>query len=134
MLVSRTAILRWNTAGITVAGVSGTAGTASNLLNTPFDATLDDQNNLYIADAYNNRIQKYLVGATNGTTIAGNSNGSPGIGLNDLKRASNVAVASNGNCFVADTVNQRIMMWSSGSISGTVVAGLTGKSQGENHS
>lgn len=107
-------------------------GTASNLLNTPFGASLDDQNNLYVADANNNRIQKYLFGATNGTTIAGNANGSLGIGLNGLKRPSQVVVASNGNFFIADTLNQRIMMWSTGSISGTLVAGLTGKSQSSN--
>ena len=132
MLVSRTAILRWNPSGITVAGVSSTTGTANNLLNKPFGATLDDQNNVYVADTNNNRIQKYLVGATNGTTIAGNANGTLGIGLNDLKRPSQVVVDSNGNYFIADTYNQRIMMWPSGSASGTLVAGLTGKSQSPN--
>lgn len=134
MLASRTAILRWNTVGITVAGVNGTLGTARNLLYTPCDAALDDQNNLYIADTANNRIQKYLMGAANGTTVAGNANGLSGFGLSELKRPSQVMVASNGDFFVADTYNQRVMMWSSGSASGTLVAGLTGEEQSQDPS
>jgi hypothetical protein len=122
-----TVMLRWNTSGITVAGVAGTSGTGNNQLNTPLNAIVDYQNTLYIADTANNRIQKYLMGASTGTTIAGNASGLPGSGLNDLKRPSQVLIVSNGNMLVADTYNQRIMLWSKGSSSGVVAAGVTGK-------
>ena len=48
------------TAGITIAGVSSTVGSSSNLLNTPHAVRLDNQLNLYVADTYNHRIQKFL--------------------------------------------------------------------------
>ncbi|CAF4029846.1 unnamed protein product, partial [Adineta steineri] len=51
-------VLRWNSTGVTVAGISGNASSGSNYLNRPFDVTLDYANNLYIADRYNYRIQK----------------------------------------------------------------------------
>ena len=103
------------------------AGNSSNLLNTPLDAALDSQNNLYVADRLNHRIQMYLTGAINGTTVAGNASGLSGSGLNDLKRPSQVVIASYGNFFVTDTYNQRIMFWSNNPLSGTVVAGVTSR-------
>ena len=88
---------------------------------------LDYQDTLYIADTSNNRIQKYFKDTLSGTTVAGNANGSLGSGLHDLKRPSQVLMASNGNLFIADTYNQRIMLWTNGASSGVVVAGVTGR-------
>ena len=59
------------TSGITVAGGNG-AGNAANQLNSPVSMCTDLQGNLYVADAGNNRIQKFPAGSTsttNGTTI-----------------------------------------------------------------
>jgi hypothetical protein len=49
-------ILRWNTTGITLAGISNIAGNASNQLNYPRDAIPVYSNLLYIADYQNNRV------------------------------------------------------------------------------
>ena len=124
--IAKTVALRWNASGITVAGITSTPGSSSNQLNTPLNAILDYQYNLYIADTSNNRIQKYSRGAVNGTTVAGNASGILGFGLSDLKRPSQVLIASNGDMFVADTYNHRIMWYSNGSPVGVVAAGVTG--------
>ncbi len=116
-----TAILRWNTTGITIAGVTGVSGDTSNQLNFPRGLTLDYTYTLYIADFTNNRIQKYLRDASSGTTLAGN--GTPTASPSQLDGPSNVFVDSNSNIFVADTLNNRVQFWSNGATSGTTVAG-----------
>ena len=46
--------------GITIAGVNQTQGTNASLLNAPYTLALDSQLNLYVADTYNHRVQKFL--------------------------------------------------------------------------
>lgn len=45
--------------GITIAGITSYNGNSSNLLNNPYSLALDSQLNLYVADTYNHRIQKF---------------------------------------------------------------------------
>jgi hypothetical protein len=118
-------VLRWNTTGITVAGITGSPGKTNNQLNFPFDIMLDYANNLYIADYSNHRIQKYLFGSSTATTIAGN--GTLGSSQYQLNNPSWIIMDSNGNFYIRDRGNQRIVYWPDGAISGTVVAGITGK-------
>ncbi|CAF3796462.1 unnamed protein product [Rotaria sp. Silwood1] len=117
------AVLRWNQTGITVAGISGIAGNASNQVNGPYDATIDYQNRLYIADTYNHRIQKYVMNALNGTTICGN--GSTGSSLNQLTYPSQVLVDLNGNIRVADFGRHQVLLYN-----GTSTGFLIGSSGG----
>ena len=56
-------IVRWKDGayvdgGVLVAGGNG-SGTNANQLNTPFGLTLDSNRNVYVADRFNNRIQKF---------------------------------------------------------------------------
>lgn len=46
--------------GTTIAGVTSTPGNLPTLLNAPYSAALDSDFNLYVADAGNQRIQKFL--------------------------------------------------------------------------
>jgi len=46
--------------GITIAGVTGQLGTDATLLYRPTSLILDNQLNMYVADWYNHRIQKFL--------------------------------------------------------------------------
>ena len=46
--------------GTTIAGISGISGSNSSLLSIPWSIELDSQLNLYVADASNHRIQKFL--------------------------------------------------------------------------
>ena len=120
--------LRWNPVGITVAGITGIPGTASNQLNTPYDAKLDHYNTLYIADRDNNRTQKYLVNTLNGSTVAGQTNGSSCVLADCLKIPYGLHVDSNGDLFIVDTMNSRIQYWKNGALTGITVAGnSTGK-------
>lgn len=117
---------RWNSTGITLAGLTGFTGTNSSQLATPYSMALDVSNTLYIADRNNNRVQKFLMGSSTGVTIAGQSNGTGGIALDMLNQPSDLDVDSSGNIYVVDSHNHRVVFWSVGSTSGLVVAG-TGK-------
>ncbi len=87
---------------------------------------MDSSNTLYIADNNNNRIQKWLNGASTGTTVAGQATGIPGTSSSFLQNPSGIAVDSSGNVYVTDTSNQRIQFWLNGASSGTTIGG-TGK-------
>ena len=119
-----TPVLRWNSSGITIAGISGSPGPANNQLNTPYDIFLDYANNLYIADGENNRIQKYLFGSSIGQRVAGNVTG--GSSSDKLCFPQRVLIDSNENLYITDACNHRIQFWRKGADSGTTIAG-TGK-------
>ncbi|CAF5220241.1 unnamed protein product, partial [Rotaria magnacalcarata] len=46
--------------GTTIAGVTSSNGNNSLLLNNAYSLALDNQLNLYVADTYNHRIQKFI--------------------------------------------------------------------------
>lgn len=110
-----------------MAGVLGSSNTAANNLFYPFGLHVDSSNTLYIADWNNNRVQKWLYGASNGITVAGQANGATGSNSSFLSSATGVAVDSSGNVYVTDVGNARIQLWSSGATSGTTIAGTSGK-------
>lgn len=83
----------------------GIAGTSSTLLQQPIDCVLDSMNNLYVADSVNNRIQLFLAGQSNGTTIAGMSSGS---NPTQLSSPYSLVLDANLNLYVADTGNHRV--------------------------
>ena len=89
---------------------------------------LDWANNLYIADAGNNRIQKYLAGSLTGTTVG--ENGTNGTSPSQLYNPSRVILDSNENLYVSDSYNFRVQFWSKGGLNGTTIAGLTGRKLG----
>ncbi|UJR07475.1 hypothetical protein I4U23_011764 [Adineta vaga] len=113
----------WNSTGETIAGVTGSAGTAANQLSSPWNIFIDVKNNntLYIADSGNHRIQKWLLGAPTGTTVAGVS-GSVGATATLLNTPKDVFVDSSQNLYVADSLNNRIQFFSYGILSGSTVS------------
>lgn len=128
LLLTATALLiSWNSTATTIAGMAtGTAGTAANQLNYPYGLALDSSNALYIADYQNNRIQKWLSGATTGITVAGLSNGTAGASSTALKFPVAIELDSTGNMYFTDRGNHRVMYWANGASSGTTIAGTTG--------
>jgi sugar lactone lactonase YvrE len=100
-------------AGNGVFGFKGDGGAATNAeLGNPTGVAVDGADNLFIADAANERIRKV---DTNGIiwTVAGNGNsaygGDGGLATNaELNNPGSVAVDAAGNFFIADTVNARI--------------------------
>jgi trimeric autotransporter adhesin len=114
-------------AGSGTEGFSGDGGAATSAtLNTPMGVALDAAGNLYIADAFNNRIRK--VNATGVIrTVAGNgdarfSGDHTAATSASLSAPFGVAVDKVGNFYIADTSNHRVRkVDTSGTI--TTVAG-----------
>jgi len=97
----------------TTAGFSGDNYSAvSSQLYFPAGIATDAQNNLYIADSYNNRVRKIdSIGMI--TTIAGNGSytfsGDGGQATSaSLKQPYGVAVNKNGEIFISDYYNDRV--------------------------
>ncbi|CAF4039030.1 unnamed protein product [Rotaria sp. Silwood1] len=104
-------VVRW-TLGAThwtlVAGdISGSPGSSSTQLSRPAGLAVDWMGNLYVADGDNHRIQFFLAGESNGTTIAGvtATSGSSSILLNQPLA---IALDSQLNLYVSDYSNHRI--------------------------
>ncbi|CAF4789702.1 unnamed protein product, partial [Rotaria sp. Silwood1] len=60
---------KWTQNGITVAGGNG-EGSEINQLKCPYGLYVDDDQTIYIADWYNDRIVEWKSGATNGKVVA----------------------------------------------------------------
>ncbi|CAF3513582.1 unnamed protein product [Rotaria socialis] len=126
--------ITWNSTAETIAGIAaGTAGVTANELYYPYGMALDSANSLYVADYHNNRIQKWLSGATNGTTIAGQSSGVAGASSTALTMPVAIVLDSANNMYFTDRGNHRVMYWTNGASSGTTIAGTTGVSGSANN-
>ena len=70
--VNRTpeAILRWRKDGITIAGNVTSVGANSEQLNLPWHLVLVWPNILYASEWGNNRVQKFILGSSQGETVA----------------------------------------------------------------
>ena len=121
--VDENATVRWNRTGITVAGTPGVAGTASNQLYIPWGLALTYENTLYVADRYNNRVQKYLRGSLNGTTVAGQANATTCSSYQCLQGPSSIALDNNENLFISDAENHRVVLWKKDATIGQLAAG-----------
>ena len=106
-------------AASTVAG-TGVSGAGATTLNNPTGVFVDAAGAAYVADENNHRIQKWLPGASIGTTVAG---GSLGSAANQLHYPTTVYIDASGNIYIADQYNQRIQKWAPGATTGTTVAG-----------
>ena len=121
--------LRWNSIGITIAGVSNISGTDNMHLNGPADLALDYQGTMFIADRYNHRIQRYVRGSMSGTTVAGFGNGTSSTSANGLIQPIHVIVDDEENLHITDHGNHRVLSWSRNALSGVVVAGFGKKNR-----
>src|SRR5262249_41808082 len=99
-------------AGTVVAG-TGAAGTGLSQLNNPGGIALDAKDDLFLADANNNRVEEFAYNSATGTyasaatTVAGT--GGSGSGASQLHTPNSVVLDAGGDLFVADTVNARVM-------------------------
>jgi DNA-binding beta-propeller fold protein YncE len=94
-----------------VAGnINGTSGSGSTRFSSPSDVISDSMGNIYVADRFNHRVQFFSAGQTNGTTIAGISTqyGNTSMTLN---QPPSIALDSQFNLYVSDTVNDRVQQF-----------------------
>ncbi|CAF3769751.1 unnamed protein product [Rotaria sp. Silwood1] len=117
--------LQWNLTGVPVAG-DGNIGKNANNLNQPQWLHIDANGSLYICDYSNHRIQLWLPGATNGTTVAGDSACNSGSSSNQLNHPQGIEFDNNGYMYVVDAGNNRVQRYSPNSNNGTTVAGIAG--------
>jgi sugar lactone lactonase YvrE len=95
-------------AGNGACGYGGDGAAATNAkLGYPTSVALDSSNNLYIADANNNRIRKVDATTGNISTVAGNGtsgySGDGGAATSaTLKNPTGVAIDNSGNLYIAD--------------------------------
>ncbi|CAF3821898.1 unnamed protein product, partial [Rotaria sp. Silwood1] len=113
----------------TAAGQSnGAGGSTSDKLDGPRDIFADENENVFVVDEGNQRIQFWAKDAKSGKTVAGN--GTCGSALNEFSYPFRLALDSKKNIFVADLQNQRITKWPSTydpkKSVGTIVAGGNG--------
>ena len=121
--VDENVTLRWNTTGIPVAGISGVVGNGSNQLYNPWGLALSYENTLYVADRFNHRVQKYLRGSLNGTTVAGQANSTTCSSYQCLSHPISIALDDNENLFISEESNHRVVLWKKNAIIGELAAG-----------
>ena len=86
-----------------------------------------------MCDYYNHRIQKWIIGASSGLTIAGDSGAFGGSGPSDLRRPIDLTFDQNGYMYVVDHGNHRVQSFAPNSTIGVTVAGTgnSGKSDSQ---
>ena len=107
--------------------LAGGKGRGFNLdqFNYPTGIAYDQDENLYVSDMHNHRIQKWIKGATFGITIAGGND--YGSDANQLNEPGKIAVDALGTIYVADSENNRIQKWYKGAKEAETVAGGNGR-------
>ena len=110
-------------------GVTGEPGSDNAHFDLPWDVAVDRRGNVYVADGNNNRVQK--------CTLRGSAyECSTFVGGGVVDRAFNhlhplgVAVDANGNVFVVDDWNNRVLVYDSTGAFLTVIGGAWGDSTG----
>ena len=87
--------------------LNGLSGITQTQFNWPWDVTLDPMGNVYVVDRSNSRLQFFLSGQSNATTIAG-VRGVTGTSANLFNLPYSLSFDSQLNIYVADTFNLRI--------------------------
>jgi sugar lactone lactonase YvrE len=90
-------------------GGDGTTGSGNGEFNLPFGVALDSAGNVYVADSFNHRVQKFSSAGTFTLKWGRNGgDGTAGSGDGEFDTPSAVALDSAGNVYVADTLNHRV--------------------------
>ncbi len=103
-----------------LAGGQG-AGSNATQLNNPIEVCIDNNQNVFVADTDNYRIQYFNRGSPVGRTIAGN--GTSGSTNNLFGQIFGLGVDLADNVYISDYNNQRVTKWSPNATYGVLVAG-----------
>ena len=91
----------------TIAAGTGLSGSSSTTLNSPCGIFVDRNFTLYVADTNNSRIQRFLFGETNGTTVASSTSNPPV----SLSNPTGVILDADGYLFITDSGNNRVIVF-----------------------
>lgn len=84
---------------------AGCPGPFPNTLNYPHGIFVDSKLDLYVADTYNDRIQRFALGEPNGRTVAGF-----GSSINfTLNKPTSIILDGNNALFIVDSHNHRVV-------------------------
>ena len=104
-------VVRWivgaNNWTIVAGSASGIGENTSILLYYPHNVAMDPYGNTYVFDCSNHRMQLFLSGQSNATTIARRT-GSPGVNGTQLNQPYCTILDSQLSLYVSDTNNNRI--------------------------
>ena len=104
-------IVRWklgeNNWTLVAGSLNGYSGSTSSLLQNPHGLSVDPMGNVYVCDSGNYRVQLFIAGKQNGTTIAGVTN-TPGQNSTLLGFAFSLTLDNQLNLYVADSYNHRV--------------------------
>ena len=89
----------------TVVAGTGSRGSASDMLAGPRGIFVDLDLRLFVADCYNNRIQRISFGQSNGVTVAGNGL----TGTIVLASPTDVVLDADGRLFIVEFTNHRVI-------------------------
>jgi hypothetical protein len=108
-------------------------GISANSLMRPEGAAVDSASNVYIADQDNNRVLVYAPGSTTAFRVYGQlgsfvsrTQNNGGISANSLMRPEGVAVDSVNKVYIADSINNRILVYAPNSTTAFLVIGQLG--------
>lgn len=100
---------QWSCNGLTVAAGNG-SGNKLNQLKEPWGLFVDDDQTVYVADTFNDRIVAWSSKSTNGRVVAGGTEG--GNQLNQLKAPLDVIVDQSSDSLIICTgANKTVMRW-----------------------
>ncbi|HXW79726.1 MAG TPA: NHL repeat-containing protein, partial [Acidimicrobiales bacterium] len=129
-------------AGVPAFGIgTGQLGGVDSSFQSPTDIVIDSKGDLFVADSPNDRVIEYKPSSPTsypevGTVVAGT--GAAGSGLNQLDYPTGLALDANGDLFIGDSFNNRVVEYAYNSAtgayasSGTVVAGTGTSGKGLN--
>ncbi len=131
--VSPAAFAVYGQGGSFISNTANNGGVSATSLSNPRRVALDSSGNLYVSDFNNNRVLFYPSGSTTATRVYGqagsftsNTANNGGISASSLNQPKSVAIDNNGNLYVADTGNNRVLFYPPGSIIATRVYGQNG--------
>jgi hypothetical protein len=112
---------------------TGAASAGLNGLSNPIGLAIDGSGNLYVADAGNHRVLFFPANTTTPTRVYGQggsfttaTGNKGGISANSLLNPLGLGLDANGNLFVADSLNYRVLVFANGSTTATRVYGQGG--------
>ena len=110
-----------STSATTVAGFTLAGGSGNSELNGPTAVVVDLSGTMYILDALNYRVQKWISGQPLGFTVAG-GHGS-GSTLDKISTSYGLWVDIQSNIYISDSGNNRIVFWTAGNtVNGSLVS------------